>query len=86
MDTALSLKQRLRTEDLSEVVTQDLLNRSEIVNQLLNQKVRIDTFTGLRKMEFRLIELQEKLDLGLECILAHRGIYRLETDGLMTDD
>ena len=59
MDTALTLKKRLRSEQLSEAVIQDLLNRSEIVNQLLNQKVRIDTFTGLRKMEFRLIELSE---------------------------
>jgi hypothetical protein len=59
MDTALLLKKRLRTERLPLKDIQDLLNRSEIVEKLLHQAARTDTFTGLRKIEFRLIELSE---------------------------
>lgn len=59
MDTALQLKQRLRTETLSDTTIQRLLLSSELVSKLLHQQVRTDTFTGLRKLEFRLLELSE---------------------------
>ncbi|GCF95040.1 hypothetical protein NRIC_29310 [Enterococcus florum] len=60
MDTALVLKKRYREGLASSFLdAKHLLETSTIVQTLLSETYRTDTFTGLRKLEYLLIELSE---------------------------
>ncbi len=58
MDSALKLKIDIRNGvSLSDGDIKERLLQSKIVERLLTESYRLDTFTGLRKLEFLLIEL-----------------------------
>ncbi|WP_314060447.1 hypothetical protein [uncultured Vagococcus sp.] len=60
MDTALILKKKVRQgEKLSDQQIDSLLRESQIIESLLLADYQIDKFTGLRKLEFLLLELSE---------------------------
>ncbi|MGX2946371.1 hypothetical protein [Enterococcus alishanensis] len=62
LDSALILKQKyrsLRAAELDEKEILKLLTESTLIQEILSDKHRTDTFTGLRKIEFLLAELSE---------------------------
>ncbi|WP_413537445.1 hypothetical protein [Enterococcus malodoratus] len=60
VDSALLLKKYVRDKRMLEVSEiQKLLENSEVITKILAEPYRTDTFTGLRKLEFLLIELSE---------------------------
>ncbi|MHC5227327.1 hypothetical protein ACYSNW_03495 [Enterococcus sp. LJL99] len=60
MDTALILKRKKRDgEKLTEEQIGSLLHDSSIIEKIISETYRTNTFTGLRKLEFLLTELSE---------------------------
>lgn len=60
IDSALQLKKYVRNQQLSNTAEiQSYLENSEIIAKILAEPYRTDTFTGLRKLEFLLVELSE---------------------------
>lgn len=60
LDTALQLKKAVRDQrSIESAEIQSFLENSEVIAKILAEPFRTDTFTGLRKLEFLLIELSE---------------------------
>lgn len=83
MDPALLLKKRAREEVIAPEEAFALLRKSELVQALISQNYRLNLFTGVRKLEFLLIELSEipfALELPEAQAMLHELIAIVETE------